>query len=75
MTPVGNFVDSQTEALAVIQLRLDEITNATETARDAGIEQIDIIQSDAQKQLDDTFKNQYTVLDPMTGEPLKEGEL
>jgi hypothetical protein len=75
MTPVGNFVDSQTEALAVIQRRLDEITNATNAARDSGIEQIDIIQSEAQKQLDATFANQYTVLDPMTGEPLKEGEM
>jgi hypothetical protein len=75
MTPVGNFVDSQTEALDVIQRRLDEITNATNAARDSGIEQIDIIQSEAQKQLDATFANQYTVLDPMTGEPLKEGEM
>jgi hypothetical protein len=75
LTPVGNFVDSQTEALDVIQRRLDEITNATNAARDSGIEQIDIIQSEAQKQLDATFANQYTVLDPMTGEPLKEGEM
>jgi len=75
MTPVGNFVDSQTEALDVIQRRLDEITNATNAARDSGIEQIDIIQSEAQKQLDATFANQYTVLDPMTGEPLEEGEM
>ena len=75
MTPVGNFVNSQNEALAVIQRRLDEITKATNDARDAGIEQIDIIQSEAQKQLDATFANQYTVLDPMTGEPLKEGEM
>ena len=75
MTPVGNFVDSQTEALDVIQRRLDEITNATNAARDSGIEQIDIIQGEAQKQLDATFANQYTVLDPMTGEPLKEGEM
>ena len=75
MTPVGNFVDSQNEALDVIQRRLDEITNATNAARDSGIEQIDIIQGEAQKQLDATFANQYTVLDPMTGEPLKEGEM
>jgi len=75
LTPVGNFVDSQTEALDVIQRRLDEITNATNAARDSGIEQIDIIENEAQKQLDATFANQYTVLDPMTGEPLKEGEM
>ena len=75
MTPVGNFVDSQNEALNVIQRRLDEITKATNDARDSGIAQIDEIQREAQKQLDATFANQYTVLDPMTGEPLKEGEM
>ena len=78
MTPVGNFVNSQNEALDVIQRRLEEITKATNAARDSGIAQISDIQGEAQKQLQQTFLQQYndgTLKDPITGEPMEIGEM